>query len=122
MEVRRPHPVSVLALILVVVAAGCAGRRAKPRTVAALGGLAVAGGSVAWASGEGVGSSSPTGEALIQGGFVGVALGLTAIVVAGGWMALAVSCEADPDCDEDEQCREIPAPPGGVPYKQCMTR
>ncbi len=32
------------------------------------------------------------------------------------------ACDVDPDCDEDEQCREIPAPPGGVPYKQCMTR
>jgi hypothetical protein len=122
MEVRRPHPVSVVALAFVMLAAGCAGRRAKPRTVAALGGLAVAGGSIAWASGEGLGSDSPTGEAFINAGFVGVALGLATVVVAGGWMALAVSCDADPDCDEDEQCREIPAPPGGVPYKQCMSR
>jgi hypothetical protein len=55
-------------------------------------------------------------------GFVGVAAGLVAIVVAGGWMAAKVACNVDPDCDENELCREIPAPPGGIPYKQCMAR
>ena len=49
-------------------------------------------------------------------------LGLAATVIAGGWMAVDVACNVDPDCDEEEQCREIPAPPGGVPYRQCMAR
>ena len=51
-----------------------------------------------------------------------VVVGVAAIVAAGGWMAVQVACNVDPDCDEEEQCREIPAPPGGVPYKQCMAR
>jgi hypothetical protein len=102
--------------VALVVASGCAGRYAAPRTVAALGSLAVVGGSAAWAGGEATNRS-----ALVTTGFFTVAAGVAAIVVAGGWMALSVSCNADPDCDEDEQCREIPAPPGGVPYKQCMS-
>ena len=55
-------------------------------------------------------------------GFVTVVVGLAAIVAAGGWMAASVACEADPDCPEEEQCREVPAPPGGIPYKQCIPR
>ena len=51
-----------------------------------------------------------------------VASGLAAIVAAGGWMASSVVCEADPDCPEEEQCREVPAPPGGIPYRQCIPR
>jgi hypothetical protein len=123
MEETRPRTVSVVALLALLLAGGgCAGRNARPRTLAALGGLAIVGGSAAWATGEGVGSDGNTGRSLVNAGFVSVAAGLAAIVVAGGWMAMAVSCEADPDCFEDEQCREIPAPPGGIPYKQCMTR
>jgi hypothetical protein len=122
MEESRPRTVSVVALLALVLMSSCVGRNAKPRTLAALGGLAVAGGSVAWASGEGFGADGGTGRSLVNAGFVSVAVGLAAVVVAGGWMALAVACDVDPDCDEDEQCREIPAPPGGIPYKQCMTR
>src|SRR4051812_49879559 len=96
---------------------GCTGRYGPPRTVAALGSLAVVGGSASWAAGE-----ATNRNALVTTGFVTVAAGIAAIVAAGGWMAMSVSCNVDPDCDEDEQCREIPAPPGGVPYKQCMTR
>jgi hypothetical protein len=80
-------------------------------------------GSASWAAGEsmdGVGAGSSRG--VVNAGLVSVAVGLVAIVAAGGWMAGSVSCRADPDCDEDEQCREIPAPPGGIPYKQCMSR
>jgi len=71
---------------------------------------------------EGLASDGGVRSPLVTAGFVTVAAGLVAIVAAGGWIALAVSCDADPDCDEEEQCREIPAPPGGVPYKQCMPR
>jgi len=100
----------------------CAGRFAGPRTLAGLGTAAVVAGSGTWAAGEGLERNGRAGGALVTTGFIGVATGVAAIVVAGGWMALSVSCNVDPDCAEDEQCREIPAPPGGVPYKQCMSR
>lgn len=122
MEESRVRTVSVVALLVLLLTGGCAGRNAKPRTLAALGGLAIAAGSVGWAAGEGMGPDSASGRSLVNTGFVAVAAGLVGIVVAGGWMALAVACDADPDCTEDEQCREIPAPPGGIPYKQCMSR
>jgi len=51
-----------------------------------------------------------------------VLAGLAAIVVAGGWIAASVACEVDPDCADEEQCRAVPAPPGGIPYKQCIPR
>jgi hypothetical protein len=101
---------------------GCAGRYKAPRTLAGLGATAVVAGSASWATGQGLESNGHSGGALVGAGFVSVALGLAAVVAAGGWMAIEVSCNVDPDCDEEEQCREIPAPPGGVPYKQCMAR
>jgi hypothetical protein len=117
---RRPARALALAAFALAAQSGCQGRYATPRTVAALGSLAVLAGGATWAAGEardGGGNSR-----LVGAGFVTVAAGIAAIVAAGGWMAVSVSCRADPDCDEDEQCREIPAPPGGVPYKQCMSR
>jgi hypothetical protein len=77
-----------------------------------------------WATGEALqgGSHDSSARPLINAGFVTVVVGLVAVVAAGGWMAAAVACEADPDCPEEEQCREVPAPPGGIPYKQCIPR
>lgn len=113
---------SGLALVL-VLGAGCVGRHAGARTLASLGAIAVGAGSVSWAAGEGLdGGSHSASRALTGTGFVAVAVGLAAIVAAGGWMAAAVACDADPDCPEEETCREVPAPPGGVPYKQCVPR
>jgi hypothetical protein len=87
------------------------------------GALAVAGGSVTWAAGEHVASDHPsTSTALSRAGFITAAIGLAAVVAAGGWMAAEVACNADPDCPEEETCREVPAPAGGVPYKQCVPR
>ena len=37
-------------------------------------------------------------------------------------MAASAACENDPDCHEEEQCREVPAPAGFIPYKQCVPR
>jgi hypothetical protein len=139
MEEPRAHPVSatratsarwpraVVALGLVAaLGAGCAGRYKAPRTLAGLGTFAVAAGGALWATGQALenngNTSSVSGTGLVATGFVSVAAGLVAIVAAGGWMAAKVSCDVDPDCDENELCREIPAPPGGVPYKQCMAR
>jgi len=96
---------------------GCVGRYRGPRSLAALGATLVVGGGAAWVVGE-----RSQGSALTNAGFVMVTLGLAAAIAAGGWMAWAVSCDADPDCDDSEQCREVPAPPGGIPYKQCVPR
>jgi hypothetical protein len=110
------------ALLAFALASGCAGRYKGPRTLAGLGAVAVVAGSATWATGQGLERNGHAGDGLVTTGFVGVAVGLAAIVAAGGWMAISVSCNVDPDCDEEEQCREIPAPPGGIPYKQCMSR
>jgi hypothetical protein len=90
--------------------------------LAGAGAVAVAGGSGVWATGEGLAGSPGSSQPLVTAGFVSVVVGLAAIVAAGGWMAASVACEADPDCPEEEQCREVPAPPGGIPYKQCIPR
>ncbi|HXU07092.1 MAG TPA: hypothetical protein VN903_39335, partial [Polyangia bacterium] len=92
--------------------------------LASVGAVAVAGGSGVWAGGEAFegGSHDSASRPMINAGFVSVVVGLAAIVAAGGWMAASVVCEADPDCPEEEQCREVPAPPGGIPYKQCIPR
>jgi hypothetical protein len=117
---RARRPVGLL--LALALGLGCAGRYRQPRTLAGLGTVAVLAGSATWASGEVLENNGHSAGPLVATGFVSVALGLAAIVAAGGWMALEVACNVDPDCDEEEQCREIPAPPGGVPYKQCMAR
>jgi hypothetical protein len=113
-----------VAAVVALLAAGCTGLHSGPRTLATAGALVVAGGSGLWATGEGLEGDSkpPATDAMINIGFTGVVIGLAAIVIAGGWMAVSVSCDADPDCPEEEQCREVPAPPGGIPYKQCIPR
>jgi hypothetical protein len=107
-----------------LAAAGCQGLHARPRTLAVLGALTVVAGSATWSAGEIVDSSgnASSSRALVGSGFACVAIGLAAVVAAGGWMASSVACQADPDCADEEQCREIPAPPGGIPYKQCVPR
>lgn len=112
-----------IALFLCLLSGGCVGRHAGPRTLAALGAIAVGAGSAGWAAGARIDGDHPSAStALSRGGFISAAIGLAAVVAAGGWMAAAVACTADPDCPEDETCREVPAPPGGVPYKQCVPR
>jgi hypothetical protein len=110
--------------VVALGAAGCGGLHTGPRLLASAGGAAVVGGSGMWATGEDLqgGSHDSASRPLVNAGFVTVIVGLVAIVAAGGWMAATVACQADPDCPEDEQCREVPAPPGGIPYKQCIPR
>jgi hypothetical protein len=124
MEERSRRTLFVFALTFVLTAGGCVGLHAGPRTLAAVGAVAIAGGSVTWAAGEGLegGAHPSTSRASIDVGFAALAVGLAAVVAAGGWMAASVACDADPDCPEEETCREVPAPPGGVPYKQCVPR
>jgi len=113
-----------IAAAVALAAAGCTGLHTGPRLLAGAGAAVIAGGSTMWATGEGLeGVSHPaSSRALVDAGFMSVVVGLAAIVAAGGWMAATVACEADPDCPEEEQCREVPAPPGGIPYKQCIPR
>ncbi len=118
---RSTGVVLVLVLVLALVS-GCAGRYKAPRTLAGLGSVAVFGGSAAWAAGQSLENNGHAGGALVTSGFMSAAVGLAAIIAAGGWMAIQVACNVDPYCDDEEQCREIPAPPGGVPYKRCMSR
>jgi hypothetical protein len=132
MEDRSPRTVSrstaatalALALVVAVAAAGCRGLYSGPRAVASVGALAIVAGSAAWTAGERLegGGSDSVARPLVNVGFVAVLAGLAAIVVAGGWIAASVACEVDPDCADEEQCREVPAPPGGIPYKQCIPR
>lgn len=104
-------------LVVTLALSACGGRHSGPRTLAGIGTLLAVGGGTTWALGERAES-----DGVVYAGVGTVVLGLAAIVVAGGWMATAVSCHVDPDCAETEECREVPAPPGGVPYKQCMPR
>lgn len=111
----RTRLIALLALAL--ASGGCAGRHRGPRTLATIGGVIALGGSTAWVVGE-----RNDNRATLTAGVAAVAAGIAAMVAAGGWMAAAVACNADPDCPDDETCKEIPAPPGGIPYKQCMAR
>src|ERR1700729_1278591 len=123
MEERSRRTIFGLTLALALVASGCVGRHAGPRTLASIGAVFVAAGSATWAAGEGFDRNAhpSTAHALTDGGFVAVAVGLAAVVAAIHPPA-AVAGDADPDCPEEETCREVPAPPGGVPYKQCVPR
>lgn len=116
-----PHlrATALLAALVFASGAGCAtSHHGRPRALALAGtGLALAGTTV-WVVGE---NRSDPGHLPTIGLGVVIA-GVVAMVAAGGWIAAQVSCEADPDCDETEECREVPAPPGGVPYKQCVPR
>jgi hypothetical protein len=119
---RGWHNARVLRLVIVAALAltlttGCARPYGGPRTLAAIGaGLLLAGGA-AWIAGE---RSSHTG--LVNPGFAATVVGAGAVVGAAAWMAATVSCRVDPDCPEGEECKEVPAPPGGIPYRQCRRR
>ena len=93
------------------------GRYRAPRSLATLGVALVAGGGASWVVGEQYDRRMATNV-----GFALVAAGVATVIAAGGWMAATVACDADPDCDDTDQCREVPAPPGGIPYKQCVPR
>ena len=110
--------VAAAALAASAAVGGCATSRARPQSLALLGAGVALGGAGLWVAGE---LRSQPGV-LPTVGLVVVAVGVVGMIAAGGWMAAQVACTADPDCSESEECREIPAPPGGVPYKQCTPR
>lgn len=97
---------------------GCAGPLRGPRTLGAIGAALAVGGATSWVVGEHM-NDGALPRAL---GFGAVLGGIAAVAVAGGWLASDISCQVDPDCREGEECREVPAPPGFVPYRQCVPR
>ena len=100
-----------------LLGAGCARPYAGPKTLAALGAGLLAAGGTTWV----VGDKENHGR-VAAAGMATTALGAIAVFAAGGWLAIGVACTEDPDCPRTEECREIPAPPGGYPYRQCMPR
>jgi hypothetical protein len=75
------------------------------------------GGGTTWAVGA---HKDQDGTANV--GIITTAVGAAAVIGAAGWYAASTACEEDPDCPRGEECKEIPALPGRVPYKQCMRR
>jgi hypothetical protein len=108
----------LLVLAALLVAAPACGRPYPgPKTMAAIGTGLLLGGAAAWIIGERTGT-----RGLIVPGYSVTIAGASTIAAAGGWLAASISCRADPDCPEGEVCKEIPAAPGGIPYRQCMRR
>ena len=114
---RRGANVSLLLAFAGLLGGGCARPYAGPKTLAAIGAGLLAGGGTTWVVGD-RGNHNNVAVA----GMATTALGALAVFAAGGWLAIGVACTEDPDCPRNEECREIPAPPGGNPYRQCMTR
>jgi hypothetical protein len=110
-------PRRLAAALLIAALAGCARPYSGPKTLAAIGTGLLVGGGTAWVVGERTGNSG-----LTTPGAVTAAIGAVLVIGAAGWLAQSIACAADPDCPEGEECRELPAPPGGVPYKQCVRR
>ena len=109
---------AAIALALVgSLATGCVRPYAGPKALAALGAVLLVGGGTTWVVGE---RRNQNGTANL--GLVTMAIGVGAAIGAAGWLAASVACEEDPDCPRGEECKEIPALPGRVPYKQCMRR
>lgn len=112
---RRTRWATVLAIVF--LSSACARPYSGPKTLAAIGAAVLVTSGTLWVAGR-RGDSTRLGNV----GAVGVVLGASAVISSGGWMASAIACQAEPDCPEGEECKEIPAPPGGIPYKQCMRR
>jgi hypothetical protein len=106
-----------VALIVVLGSASCAHPYAGPKTMAAIGSTLLVGGGSTWSVAE-----RTNHGAVIPPAFVSTVIGTAVIIGAGGWLAASVGCRADPDCPEGEECKEVPAPPGGIPYRQCVKR
>ena len=115
----RARTRALLALLLtsLLLAGGCARPYRGPKTLAAIGAGVLVSSAVVWAVGD-----RRNQRTAARAGLVGAMVGAGLAAAAGGWLAAAAGCSADPDCPEEEACREIPAPPGREPYKQCMPR
>src|SRR5262245_24287023 len=114
--VRSPCLALCLATCL-ALATGCARPYRGSKTLGALGVGLLASSATLWVAGE-----RGKREVLTQVGAAGSAAGAAMVVGAGAWLAASATCRVDPDCPQDEVCREIPAPPGREPYRQCSPR
>jgi|SRR4051794_3367378 hypothetical protein len=102
---------------MLTLGGGCARPYKAPKTLAAIGVGLLATGATLWVVGERGDHGS-----LTNAGVAMTAAGAAAAFAAGGWMAAAIGCRTDPDCPESEACKEVPAPPGREPYRQCVPR
>jgi hypothetical protein len=108
--------------VVAVVAAtgtlsGCERPYPGPKTLASIGVGVLAGSAALWVAGD-----RNNSRTLSRMGAAGVAAGAGAAVASGAWLAGQAGCRVDPDCPDDEVCREIPAPPGREPFRQCSPR
>jgi hypothetical protein len=108
---------AALALIAATILPSCAQPYRGPRTLAAVAVGVLAGSAAVWVAGE-----RADQRTLANLGAAGTALGTAAAGTAGVWIAASAGCRVDPDCPEDEVCREIPAPPDREPFRQCSPR
>jgi hypothetical protein len=114
----RPFARATMAIGLVLVlAGGCARGYTGPKTLAAIGAALLVGGGTTWVEG-----ARRDQDRTANVGIITTAVGAAAVIGAAGWYAASTACEEDPDCPRGEECKEIPALPGRVPYKQCMRR
>ncbi|HEY0707428.1 MAG TPA: hypothetical protein VGG33_11560 [Polyangia bacterium] len=117
-EVSGSPATPCLALVLIAAGVvGCAQPYRGPRTVATIGLGVLAGSAAIWVAGERAGKNT-----LANVGAAGTAAGTLAAGAAGAWIAASAGCRVDPDCPEDEVCREIPTPPDREPFRQCSPR
>jgi hypothetical protein len=106
-----------LVLLASLSLGACARPYKGPKTLGAVGAVLLGGGAAMWAVGD-----RQDRRTLATAGVATALAGAAAALAAGGWLAASAACIADPDCPEGEACKEIPAPPGREPYKQCMRR
>ena len=114
-----PTPLALVACLAMAgaLSGGCARPYKGPKLMAGIGAGLLASSAALWAVGE-----RTDRRGMVQAGAAGAAVGAAVALGAGGWLAAAAACKADPDCPDDEVCREIPAPPGREPYRQCTPR
>jgi hypothetical protein len=117
MSLSARGPLAALVAAVLLAGAGCARPYRGPKTLGAIAIGLLASSATVWVIGE-----RGDRESLARVGAVGTAAGAALMMGAGGWLAAAAACNVDPDCHEEEVCREIPAPPGREPYRQCTPR
>ena len=117
MGAMRSRAAGALLAASLMWAGSCARPYRGPKTLAAIGASVLVTSAVLWAVGDRMGE-----QPVARVGMVGAIAGAGLAATAGGWLAASAGCNSDPDCPEGEACREVPAPPGRDPYKQCMPR